>query len=91
MGDASIDLVPIWTTIIAFGVFFYVLLDGFDLGVGILYGFAPEIGPRHRDECHRTRLGRQRDLAHPRRTGAACGVSARLRDHHPGGVFPDHC
>jgi len=42
MGDASIDLVPIWTTIIALGVFFYVLLDGFDLGVGILHGFAPE-------------------------------------------------
>jgi cytochrome bd ubiquinol oxidase subunit II len=42
MGDASIDLVPIWTTIIAFGVFLYVLLDGFDLGVGILHGFAPE-------------------------------------------------
>jgi cytochrome d ubiquinol oxidase subunit II len=42
MGDASIDLVPIWTTIIALGVFLYVLLDGFDLGVGILHGFAPE-------------------------------------------------
>ena len=26
----------------ALGVFFYVLLDGFDLGVGILHGFAPE-------------------------------------------------
>ena len=24
------------------GVFLYVLLDGFDLGVGILYGFAPD-------------------------------------------------
>ncbi len=42
MGDASIDLVPIWTAIIALGVFLYVLLDGFDLGVGILHGFAPE-------------------------------------------------
>ena len=34
-----IDLVPIWTLIIGAGVFFYVALDGFDLGVGILYGF----------------------------------------------------
>jgi cytochrome d ubiquinol oxidase subunit II len=42
MGDASIDLVPIWTAIIALGVFLYVLLDGFDLGVGMLYGFAPK-------------------------------------------------
>ncbi len=40
----ALDLVPIWTLILALGVFFYVLLDGFDLGVGILYGFAPETG-----------------------------------------------
>ncbi len=32
---------PIWTFIIGLGVFLYVLLDGFDLGVGILWGFAP--------------------------------------------------
>lgn len=42
MGDGSIDLVPIWTLIMALAVFLYVLLDGFDLGVGILWGFAPE-------------------------------------------------
>ena len=35
-----IDFVPIWTVILGLGVFLYVLLDGFDLGVGILYGFA---------------------------------------------------
>jgi cytochrome d ubiquinol oxidase subunit II len=35
------DLVPIWTGIIALSVFLYVLHDGFDIGVGILYGFAP--------------------------------------------------
>jgi cytochrome d ubiquinol oxidase subunit II len=37
-----LDLVLIWTAIIAVSVFLYVLLDGFDLGVGILYGFVPE-------------------------------------------------
>jgi len=37
-----LDLVPIWTAIIALGIFFYVLLDGFDLGVGMLYGLAAE-------------------------------------------------
>lgn len=37
-----IDLVPLWTIILAIGVFFYVLLDGFDLGVGILYSLAPD-------------------------------------------------
>jgi cytochrome bd ubiquinol oxidase subunit II len=34
------DFVPLWTLILGAAVFFYVLLDGFDLGVGILYGFA---------------------------------------------------
>ncbi|TMH64325.1 MAG: cytochrome d ubiquinol oxidase subunit II [Betaproteobacteria bacterium] len=33
------DLVPIWTVILAVAVFMYVLLDGFDLGVGILFPF----------------------------------------------------
>src|SRR5271165_4103237 len=42
MGDGAFDLVPIWTAIIALGVFLYVLLDGFDLGVGILWGFVPK-------------------------------------------------
>ena len=36
------DFVPLWTVILGLGVFMYVLLDGFDLGVGILYGFAPD-------------------------------------------------
>src|SRR6185312_3138132 len=35
-----LDLVPIWTLLIALAVFYYVVFDGFDLGVGILYGFA---------------------------------------------------
>jgi cytochrome bd ubiquinol oxidase subunit II len=35
-----LDLVPIWTLILALAVFLYVLLDGFDLGVGMLYGLA---------------------------------------------------
>ena len=36
----TIDLVPIWTLILAIAVFMYVLLDGFDLGVGLLFPFA---------------------------------------------------
>ncbi|HEX6978175.1 MAG TPA: cytochrome d ubiquinol oxidase subunit II [Alphaproteobacteria bacterium] len=38
----SVDLTLIWAGIIAFGVFMYVLMDGFDLGVGILFPFAPD-------------------------------------------------
>jgi cytochrome d ubiquinol oxidase subunit II len=37
-----LDLVPIWTAILAVSVFMYVLLDGFDLGVGILFPFAAD-------------------------------------------------
>jgi cytochrome d ubiquinol oxidase subunit II len=42
----SLDLVPIWTGILAIGVFLYVALDGFDLGVGMLYNFAPDRSAR---------------------------------------------
>lgn len=34
---ASLDLTVIWAVIIAFAVFAYVVLDGFDLGIGILF------------------------------------------------------
>jgi len=42
----ALDLVPLWAAILAFGVFMYVLLDGFDLGVGILFPFAPDAAGR---------------------------------------------
>ena len=42
----ALDLVPLWAMILAFGVFMYVLLDGFDLGVGILFPFAPDDASR---------------------------------------------
>lgn len=38
----QLDLVPLWAAILAVGVFMYVFLDGFDLGVGILFPFAPD-------------------------------------------------
>ena len=90
--DAMLDFVPIWTVILGLGVFFYVLLDGFDLGVGILYGFAPRHGvAQHGDELDRADLGRQRDLAGARRHRAAGRLSAGFRDHHSGRLFPDRC
>src|SRR5579872_3844641 len=36
-----LDLVPLWTGLLGLAVFYYVVFDGFDLGVGILYGFVP--------------------------------------------------
>jgi len=47
MTEPIFDLVPLWTLILGFGVFYYVLFDGFDLGVGILYGFAPDLAARN--------------------------------------------
>ncbi|PZQ47250.1 MAG: cytochrome d ubiquinol oxidase subunit II [Micavibrio aeruginosavorus] len=43
-----IDLPLIWGGIIATAVLLYVLLDGFDLGVGILFPFAPSDQARNR-------------------------------------------
>jgi cytochrome bd ubiquinol oxidase subunit II len=37
----TIDLPLVWGILIATAVFLYVLLDGFDLGIGILFPFAP--------------------------------------------------
>ncbi|MDT8409505.1 MAG: cytochrome d ubiquinol oxidase subunit II [Wenzhouxiangellaceae bacterium] len=38
----NIDLTLIWVAIIGLAVFMYVLMDGFDLGVGVLFPFAPD-------------------------------------------------
>ena len=37
-----LDLSIIWAGIIAFGVLMYVIMDGFDLGIGILFPFFPQ-------------------------------------------------
>jgi cytochrome d ubiquinol oxidase subunit II len=42
----GLDLPVIWAVIIAAAVFMYVLLDGFDLGVGILFPFARDDADR---------------------------------------------
>ena len=41
MAELALDLTLIWAGIIGLAVFMYVLMDGFDLGVGILFPFAP--------------------------------------------------
>lgn len=42
-----IDLPIVWAFIIGLGVFIYVMLDGFDLGIGLLFPFFEEKGDRH--------------------------------------------
>lgn len=43
----GIDLPLIWTLIIGFGLMMYVIMDGFDLGIGILFPFVAD--PHERD------------------------------------------
>ncbi len=43
--EGPLDVPLIWLGLLATALFLYVLLDGFDLGVGILFAFAPS------DEC----------------------------------------
>ena len=87
---AVLDLPTVWAFILAFAVLLYVVMDGFDLGIGILFPIFRRTGTRHRDELHRARLGRQRDLAGARRRRADGGVSARLCDHHAGALRAAH-
>src|ERR1700743_3463095 len=39
--SAMFDLATVWAFIIAFAVFVYVVMDGFDLGLGILFPLFP--------------------------------------------------
>ena len=76
MPDLFTDLAFIWAGLIAFAVLAYVLFDGFDLGVGILFPFLAD--DHDRDQCHElggARVGRQRDLAGARRRRPDGGVS----------------
>ena len=74
--------------ILAFGVFMYVLLDGFDLGVGILSPFAPD------DDARNRMMNSVAPIWDGNETwlmigGMACSpLSDRVRDRHPAMYFP---
>ena len=86
------SLVPIWTVILGLGVFIYVSLDGFDLGVGMLHGL---VQPSQRETVMNS-IGPFWDgnetWLDSGRSWIACGISRRLRDHHSRRIFshPDH-
>jgi cytochrome d ubiquinol oxidase subunit II len=42
----AIDLPLIWAAIVGLAVAMYVILDGFDLGIGVLLGFTHQPGER---------------------------------------------
>ena len=64
----GVDLPLLWAIIIAFGLMMYVVMDGFDLGIGLLFPFVRDRADR--DMMVNTvapGVGRQRDLAGARR------------------------
>jgi len=55
----GIDLPLIWAVVILFGVMAYVMMDGFDLGIGLLFPFvADKERARRHDEYGCPGLGR---------------------------------
>src|SRR5262249_40852154 len=44
--SAAVDLPTVWAFIIAFAVFVYIVMDGFDLGLGILFPLFPRKADR---------------------------------------------
>ena len=86
--DPPSDLALFWAAVIAISILVYVILDGFDLGVGhpLRHHARREPPPAH-DGHHRAVLGRQRDLAGDHRRRPVRDLSGGLR-RVPGGVLP---
>jgi cytochrome d ubiquinol oxidase subunit II len=53
----SVDLPTIWAFIIAFAIFAYVVMDGFDLGIGIIFPLFRTGAARSGDELDSSSLG----------------------------------
>ena len=78
MSELTLSLPVVWALVIGTAVALYVVLDGFDLGIGILFPLLPARGrPRPDDELGRAVLGRQRDLAGAGRRRAVGRLSRR--------------
>ena len=71
----------IWFWLVAVMIVGYVVLDGFDLGVGVLHLFLVRTEAERKATLaqHRAGVGRQRSLAAGRRRHALLRVSAALR------------
>ena len=84
------DLTVVWAVIIAFAVFAYVVMDGFDLGIGILF---PTFGVgAMRDQAMNAIApvwDGNENVARDGRRRLAGGISARLLDHLAGDLSAD--
>ena len=83
--DAS-WLTVFWAALIAFAILVYVLLDGFDLGIGVLFGTTRSELSWPDVDRHRAVLGRQRDLAGDHRGQSVRRLPDGLRDL-PAGLY----
>jgi hypothetical protein len=76
--EPGLDLTIVWAAIIAFAVFAYVVMDGFDLGIGVLFLGFKEGDERDQAMNASPVLGRQRDLVGFRPRWPFGGASPRL-------------
>ena len=67
----------IWAALIGTAVALYVILDGFDLGIGILFPFAKEDKEQRPDD--RTRSRRSGTATRPGSCSAAAACGSRSR------------
>ncbi|PUB17340.1 bd-type cytochrome oxidase subunit II [Yoonia sediminilitoris] len=85
------DLAFIWAGLIAFAVLTYVALDGFDLGLGILFPFGKSV--RDRDMMMNSAApvwdGNETWLVLGG-GGPFRGFSSGLRHHHAGALHANH-
>ena len=58
----SFDLPTVWAFIISFAIFAYVVMDGFDLGIGILFPTLEE--GRERDTAMKDRKSTRLNSSH---------------------------
>ena len=85
----GIDLPLLWALIIGFGLMMYVIMDGFDLGIGILFPF---VSTREDRDTMVNTVAPVWDgnVVGVRRRGAACGLSAGLFGHPERALFATH-
>lgn len=91
MDNVHLFLIDIWLLFLGLFLALYVVLDGFDLGIGVLSLFVREDKRRgHHDGEPQQRLGRKRDLARRSRGRPVRRVSGRLCNHTQFALPPDH-
>lgn len=55
----GVDIPVIWFAIIVFATLMYIIMDGFDLGIGMLFSFVGDAKERDDGEQRRPGLGRK--------------------------------